>query len=115
MSIPGRPVPAIRTMNATSFDRAAAIGAIRPPSLWPIRPIFAGSISFRPFRKATPASASPAKSSLVERGRRARRAADTAVIDPQHRDPAAGQGIGDDQERLVAQDRLVAVLRPRSP
>ena len=32
-------MPAIRTMKATSVDRAATIGAMTPPSLWPIRPI----------------------------------------------------------------------------
>src|SRR5437763_1613863 len=52
-------------MKATSGDRAATIGAMTPPSLWPIRPIAFGLTSLRALRKATPARTSPAKSSLV--------------------------------------------------
>ena len=40
-------------------------------------------------RKATPARTSPAKSSLVAVVMLAGRAADPAVVDPQHGDPAA--------------------------
>ena len=114
ISIPGKPVPAIMTMKATSFDRDAAIGAIRPPSLWPASPIFAESISFRVFRNATPASASPAKSSVVD-------SVDEPVEPPTPRSstrstaiPRGSECVGDDEEWLVSQDGLIAILRRQS-
>ena len=66
ISSPGNPVPASMTMKATSLERAATIGAMIPPSLWPIRPILWLSMSGRDLRTAIPASTSPAKSSLVD-------------------------------------------------
>ncbi len=39
MSAPLTPVPAIRTIQATSGISDATIGAIRPPSLCPMSPI----------------------------------------------------------------------------
>ncbi len=42
--------PAIDTIKATCESVAAAMKAIVPPSLWPIIPIFAGSISSTVFR-----------------------------------------------------------------
>ncbi len=41
---------------------AATMGAIRPPSLWPMSPILLGSNSLRDLRNSTPASTSVAKS-----------------------------------------------------
>ena len=54
------------TMNATSGLRAATMGAITPPSLWPSSPILRGFTSARALRYARPASASVAKSAVVE-------------------------------------------------
>ena len=53
------------TMNDTSFDRDAMMGAMMPPSLWPMRPTFFASTSLRFLRKLTADSASCAKSSVV--------------------------------------------------
>ena len=39
-----------------------------------------------------------------------RRAADPAVVRPQHGDAMAAQMVGEDQERLMTQERLIAVL-----
>ena len=38
-------------------------------------------------------------------------AADAAIVDAQDSDAAAGEGIGQDQERLVSRQRFVAILR----
>ena len=42
------------------------------------------------------------------------RAADAAIIEAEHGDPAASQRVGKDQEWLVLEDRLVAVLGARA-
>ena len=48
-----------------SGESAATMGAIRPPSLWPTRPMFSLSTSFRVFRYATALRTSLARSSEV--------------------------------------------------
>ena len=60
---PRNPGPAKRTIKATSPERLATRGAIIPPSLCPISPIFRIFRSF--FKKFTAASTSPTKSSVV--------------------------------------------------
>jgi hypothetical protein len=62
----------------------------------------------------------PARRRWRRRQRRGRgqiaalRAADAPVVDPQHGHAALGQGVGDDQEGLVVEHRIVAVLRTRA-
>jgi hypothetical protein len=58
-------VPANNTMKLTSFDFEATIGAIKPPSLCPIRPILFFLISFLVFKYAIALSTSVAKSAEV--------------------------------------------------
>jgi hypothetical protein len=69
-----------------------------PPSLWPIRPTRAASMSVL-------------GRSLGEVAGGFREA---AVVVAQHRDPAPGEIVGQHQERLVAHEGLVAVLRAGS-
>ena len=100
-------------MNATSDDRVATMGAMIPPSLWPIRPIRVASISLRVLRNAIPARTSPAKSSLVEfwyfpssrrlPGRR-------SVARPRR----GGSARRPEPERACARRSLVAVLSTRA-
>lgn len=71
---PDTPGPASDTTNAVAGWRAATTAAMRPPSLWPMRPMRLGSISFCAFRKAIPASTSVAWPSTVAF------AADTVVL-----------------------------------
>ena len=103
------------TMNATSFDRAAAIGAMIPPSLWPIRPIFLGSISFRSLEEVEAREHVAREVFARRRLDGAGRAADAAVVDAKDRDAAPGEVIGQDEEGLVAQQAFVAILRLPSP
>ena len=67
-SAPGTPVPASMTTKATSLDWLAASGPTTPPSLWPRRPILSLAILGWALRNRTPASASWAKSAVVESG-----------------------------------------------
>ena len=56
-----------------------------------------------------------AREIVAGRARRAAgRAADAPVIKPQHGHSPAGQRVGQDQERLVLEDRLVAILGTRA-
>ena len=70
------------TMNATSFERAAAIGAMIPPSLWPIRPNLVG-VDVRSFLQESRApDEHVAREVLACRGLdRPGRSADSAVVD----------------------------------
>lgn len=108
----GTPVPASRTTKFTASGAlAAARGAAMPPSLCPIRPTHPPAMSGRARSSATPASASCAKSAVVERDTRAGRATHAAVVGAQHRHAGAGQVVGQHQEGLVGEQLLVAVLR----
>ncbi|MCY1174639.1 hypothetical protein D9M73_148480 [compost metagenome] len=52
---------------------------------------------------------------VVDRGGKvAGRLCDASVVHAQHRDAVARQPIGDDREGLMAEDRFVAVLGPRT-
>ena len=114
ISSPGSPVPAIKTIKATSLDRAATSGAINPPSLWPIRPILRG-IDLGPRLEKCDPCENVAGEVFAGRLRNAsRRASDAAIIDSQHGDAPSGQGVGQYQERLVLEDRLISVLGTRA-
>ena len=64
-SVNGTPGPANMTTKAIFGSPAATIGAIIPPSLWPISPTRSGAMSFRARRVFTAARMSSAKSAIV--------------------------------------------------
>ena len=85
-----------------------------PPSLWPIRPR-RRAVDLAPRLEERDSGENVAGEIIAGRGRRAPgRAADAAVIETQHGHSTAGQRVGQHQERLVLEDRLVAVLRARA-
>ena len=106
------PDPDTRTMNATSPDCAAAIGATIPPSLWPSRPIRfgvdLGAALEERHRGEGVGGEVRGGGTLALRGG----AADAAVVAAQDDDAVAGEVVGDQAERLEAEQLLVAVLRP---
>ncbi|MFY0540047.1 hypothetical protein [Nannocystis pusilla] len=58
--------------------------------------------------------ASPTRSSWVAWSRTPFETADAAVVEAEHGEAGAGEMVGEDEERAVAHERLVAVLRARA-
>ena len=84
--------------NATSFERTAAIGAVRPAKLCPMIPIRFGFTSGRVLRKATPATKSPASCCTDDNCFWPDDLPAPRSSTPQHDDPVSAQGIGDGEE-----------------
>jgi hypothetical protein len=92
---------------SSSCCQRATIGATMPPSLWPTMPTLPASTSACDFRNSVAASASVANSKVVALAA----SPPDPIVAAQHRDAASGEGVGDHEERLVPEDRLVAVLQ----
>ena len=86
------------------------MGAMRPPSLWPMMPTRRGSVSGRGGEEIQGRLRVRGEIQAGRRAEAARGRGGAAVVIAQDRYAPAGEGVGDDEEGLVAEYGLVPVL-----